>query len=104
MIGIGHDLQVATPNIARPRIPHEVLFAIGGWSGGTPTNYIGLSALKFWNIQYDSHSQFQTKICFVLQRPMIPGLTGGSWSRKLTPQVRYIPYSIPKTRHLFLLE
>lgn len=29
-----------TPEIARPRVPHEVLFAIGGWSGGSPTNFI----------------------------------------------------------------
>ncbi|XP_044267489.1 kelch-like protein 10 isoform X2 [Tribolium madens] len=32
--------EVVTPEIARPRLPHEVLFAIGGWSGGSPTNYI----------------------------------------------------------------
>lgn len=24
--------------LARPRIPHEVLFVVGGWSGGSPTN------------------------------------------------------------------
>lgn len=29
-----------TPEIARPRVPHEILFAIGGWSGGSPTNFI----------------------------------------------------------------
>jgi len=34
------DGEIPTPSIARPRIPHEVLFAIGGWSGGSPTNYI----------------------------------------------------------------
>ncbi|XP_069675813.1 kelch-like protein 10 [Periplaneta americana] len=34
------DGEVPTPEIARPRIPHEILFAIGGWSGGSPTNYI----------------------------------------------------------------
>ncbi|XP_066908319.1 kelch-like protein 10 [Halyomorpha halys] len=32
--------EVTTPEIARPRVPHEILFAIGGWSGGSPTNYI----------------------------------------------------------------
>lgn len=26
--------------LARPRLPHEVLLAIGGWSGGNPTNGI----------------------------------------------------------------
>ncbi|KAK9878141.1 hypothetical protein WA026_017337 [Henosepilachna vigintioctopunctata] len=34
------DGEVITPEIARPRIPHEILFAIGGWSGGSPTNFI----------------------------------------------------------------
>ncbi|EEB15077.1 conserved hypothetical protein [Pediculus humanus corporis] len=34
------DGEVPTPEIARPRVPHEILFAIGGWSGGSPTNYI----------------------------------------------------------------
>lgn len=29
-----------TPELARPRLPHEVLFVIGGWSGGNPTNRI----------------------------------------------------------------
>ncbi|XP_030753239.1 kelch-like protein 10 isoform X2 [Sitophilus oryzae] len=34
------DGEVVTPEIARPRVPHEILFAIGGWSGGSPTNFI----------------------------------------------------------------
>lgn len=34
------DGEVPTPDIARPRVPHEVLFAIGGWSGGSPTNFV----------------------------------------------------------------
>ncbi|UYV78801.1 KLHL10 [Cordylochernes scorpioides] len=32
--------EVPTPEMALPRIPYEILFAIGGWSGGSPTNYI----------------------------------------------------------------
>lgn len=28
------------PTLARPRYPAEVLFAIGGWSGGSPTSII----------------------------------------------------------------
>lgn len=32
--------EMRTPEIARPRIPHEVLFAVGGWSGGSPTSCI----------------------------------------------------------------
>ncbi|XP_052281875.1 kelch-like protein 10 [Dreissena polymorpha] len=27
-------------NFNRPRVPHEVLFAVGGWSGGSPTNLV----------------------------------------------------------------
>ncbi|KAG7204994.1 hypothetical protein KM043_005379 [Ampulex compressa] len=37
---IEKDGEVPTPEIARPRIPHEILFAIGGWSGRNPTNFI----------------------------------------------------------------
>ncbi|UYV78790.1 KLHL10, partial [Cordylochernes scorpioides] len=32
--------EAPTPEIARPRFPYEILFAIGGWSGGSPTNFI----------------------------------------------------------------
>uniref|UniRef100_A0A1B6GHM5 Kelch-like protein diablo n=1 Tax=Cuerna arida TaxID=1464854 RepID=A0A1B6GHM5_9HEMI len=34
------DGVMQTPECARPRIPHEVMFAIGGWSGGSPTNAV----------------------------------------------------------------
>jgi len=37
---ITHKGEVPTPEIARPRIPHEIIFAIGGWSGGSPTSTI----------------------------------------------------------------
>ena len=30
----------STYNLLRPRLPFEVLLAIGGWSGGSPTNAI----------------------------------------------------------------
>ena len=33
------ELDLSHP-LARPRIPHDVLFVIGGWSGGSPTNVI----------------------------------------------------------------
>jgi kelch-like protein 10 len=36
-----YDLLVQNP-IARPRIPHEILFVCGGWSGGSPTSAIEL--------------------------------------------------------------
>ncbi|CAF1062909.1 unnamed protein product [Rotaria sordida] len=35
------ELLVQNP-IARPRIPHEILFVCGGWSGGSPTSAIEL--------------------------------------------------------------
>uniref|UniRef100_T1ISY7 BTB domain-containing protein n=1 Tax=Strigamia maritima TaxID=126957 RepID=T1ISY7_STRMM len=34
------DGEVPTPELARPRVPHEIMFVIGGWSGGSPTNMI----------------------------------------------------------------
>lgn len=34
-----NDVDLTNP-LALPRIPHEVLFVIGGWSGGSPTNVI----------------------------------------------------------------
>lgn len=33
------DVDLSNP-IARPRVPHEVMFVIGGWSGGAPTNMV----------------------------------------------------------------
>ncbi|XP_065304432.1 kelch-like protein 10 [Dermacentor albipictus] len=35
-----HNDEVPTPLFARPRIPHEVMFVIGGWMAGGPTAYI----------------------------------------------------------------
>lgn len=32
--------SVKTPPLAVPRLPHEVIFAIGGWSNGAPQNII----------------------------------------------------------------
>ncbi|XP_057331107.1 kelch-like protein 10 [Microplitis mediator] len=29
-----------TETFSRPRIPYEILFAIGGWSGGSPTSFV----------------------------------------------------------------
>ncbi|XP_033728458.1 kelch-like protein 10 [Pecten maximus] len=33
------DLDITNP-LARPRVPHEVMFVVGGWSGGSPTNVV----------------------------------------------------------------
>ncbi|XP_023217171.1 uncharacterized protein LOC111619637 [Centruroides sculpturatus] len=32
--------EILTPDLVRPRIPHEIIFAVGGWSSGSPTDYI----------------------------------------------------------------
>jgi kelch-like protein 10 len=32
------DGEAPTPDFVRPRIPHDILFAIGGWRGHSPTN------------------------------------------------------------------
>lgn len=34
------DNEMTTPAIALPRLPHEIIFAIGGWSEGLPQTYI----------------------------------------------------------------
>jgi kelch-like protein 10 len=34
------DREVLTQEFARPRIPHDILFVIGGWKGDNPTNCI----------------------------------------------------------------
>lgn len=33
------DVDLTNP-LAKPRVPHEVLFVVGGWSGGSPTNIV----------------------------------------------------------------
>lgn len=33
------DLDLGNP-LARPRVPFEILFAVGGWSAGSPTNFV----------------------------------------------------------------
>ncbi|XP_068083909.1 kelch-like protein 10 [Anabrus simplex] len=35
---IGH--LDSTDLLCRPRVPYEILFAVGGWSGGSPTNFM----------------------------------------------------------------
>ncbi|XP_077512183.1 kelch-like protein 10 [Amblyomma americanum] len=35
-----HNVEVPTPLFARPRIPHEMMFVVGGWMAGGPTAYI----------------------------------------------------------------
>lgn len=33
------EIDLKNP-LAKPRIPYEILFAIGGWSAGSPTNFV----------------------------------------------------------------
>merc|ERR1712178_467711 len=35
----GKEMDLSHP-LSRPRVPHEVMFVVGGWSGGSPTNVI----------------------------------------------------------------
>jgi len=35
--GAGFDLN---NTLARPRVPYEIIFAIGGWSAGSPTSFM----------------------------------------------------------------
>lgn len=43
-----HDQRVTDPNnrMSRPRVPYELLFVVGGWSGGTPTNLLEIYDTK----------------------------------------------------------
>jgi len=34
-----NEIDLKNP-IARPRVPYEILFAIGGWSTGSPTSFV----------------------------------------------------------------
>ena len=45
-----------THPLARPRVPHEVMFAVGGWSGGSPTNAIEAYDTRAdqWNLIEDN--------------------------------------------------
>lgn len=35
----GSELDLNDP-LARPRIPNEIVFAVGGWSAGSPTSFM----------------------------------------------------------------
>lgn len=35
----GADIDLNDP-LARPRIPYQIIFAVGGWSAGSPTSFI----------------------------------------------------------------
>lgn len=35
----GGEIDLKNP-FAKPRIPYEILFAIGGWSAGSPTSFV----------------------------------------------------------------
>ncbi len=48
LISFSKDLVVQNP-IARPRIPHEILFVCGGWSGGSPTAAIELYDVRIFS-------------------------------------------------------
>jgi len=48
------DVEVTTPALAMPRVPHEVLFAVGGWSSGAPDGRRGpTNAVESYDIRAD---------------------------------------------------
>lgn len=53
--------EMQTPALAVPRLPHEVIFAIGGWSEGAPQNVIETYDTRAGNFWYliDLHFLFQ---------------------------------------------
>lgn len=77
------ELDLNNP-LARPRVPHEILFVIGGWSGGSPTNIVETYDTRAdrWivcdavdtgerNISYSCSSSFvytRNVICFYIER------------------------------------
>ena len=75
------DGEVPTPEIARPRVPHEILFAIGGWSGGSPTNFIET---------YDTRADrwvkvsFKRKLCACANTYMMISVTAITYSFNFT--------------------
>ena len=49
--------------LTRPRLPHQVLLAVGGWSGGSPTNTIeGNEGLNVSRAQLNEKCFFSDKI------------------------------------------
>lgn len=34
------DVDIINNYLFRPRVPYDVLFAVGGWSAGSPTNFL----------------------------------------------------------------
>lgn len=51
--------------IARPRVPHEILFVVGGWSGGSPTNIVETYDTRAdrWIVCEAMDTGIYTKIC-----------------------------------------
>lgn len=34
------ELEIIHETIYQPRVPYDIVFAIGGWSAGSPTNFV----------------------------------------------------------------
>ena len=48
----------------RPRFPHQILMAIGGWSGGSPTN-----AVETYDCRAEQWTNITANECFSNERP-----------------------------------
>lgn len=55
--------RISNPYI-RPRFPHQILFAIGGWSGGSPTN-----AVETYDCRSETWTNITATECFTNERP-----------------------------------
>jgi kelch-like protein 10 len=52
--------------LARPRVPHELMFVVGGWSGGSPTSVIeayDTRADKWISVEIDDVNNPNQKTC-----------------------------------------
>lgn len=44
--------------LARPRIPFEILFAVGGWSAGSPTSFVETYDTRYISLSFNSTNHF----------------------------------------------
>lgn len=54
--------------LMRPRVPYEILFAIGGWSAGSPTNFVETYDTRCSKVPY--HYTSTNKLLSVVIAPI----------------------------------
>ncbi|KAK8786871.1 hypothetical protein V5799_023356 [Amblyomma americanum] len=90
-----HNDEVPTPLFVRPRIPHEVMFVIGGWMAGGPTTYIESYDTKAdrwirWTMIAPMHSQ-RSDACATTHDGYVYITGGFSGDECLSSAERYDP-------------